>query len=241
MTSLRDVADRAGVSVATASRVMSGSAAVRPETRERVERAMRELLYVAARAHGADRARSGCWCPSSATRVRGAGTGDGDARHAGGLCDDPLQHGRLRHAGGRLRAHAPRAPRGRDGLHLRGDDRRPRRALALPAAARPRRTARVRQRRLGRPARDRGRRRRAAAGRIGSGAPARAGPPADRVPRGRGIRPADAREAPGAGGRAARGGSRSGRGRRARRALPSREAVAPCASWSTARRCRRRR
>ena len=43
---LRDVAKRAGVSVATASRVVSGTAAVRPATRERVERAMRELLYV---------------------------------------------------------------------------------------------------------------------------------------------------------------------------------------------------
>jgi DNA-binding LacI/PurR family transcriptional regulator len=46
MTSLRDVAQRAGVSLATASRVASGSLAVRPETRERVEEAMRELLYV---------------------------------------------------------------------------------------------------------------------------------------------------------------------------------------------------
>ena len=46
MASLRDVADRAGVSVATASRVATGSAAVRPETRERVEAAMRDLLYV---------------------------------------------------------------------------------------------------------------------------------------------------------------------------------------------------
>jgi len=46
MASLRDVATRAGVSVATASRVASGSAAVRPETRDRVERAMRDLLYV---------------------------------------------------------------------------------------------------------------------------------------------------------------------------------------------------
>ena len=46
MSSLRDVAREAGVSVATASRVASGSAAVRAETRERVERAMRELLYV---------------------------------------------------------------------------------------------------------------------------------------------------------------------------------------------------
>jgi len=47
MASLRDVAARAGVSLATASRVVSGSASVRSETRERVERAMRELLYVA--------------------------------------------------------------------------------------------------------------------------------------------------------------------------------------------------
>ena len=38
MASLRDVAERAGVSVATASRVVSGSAAVRPETRQKVER-----------------------------------------------------------------------------------------------------------------------------------------------------------------------------------------------------------
>jgi DNA-binding LacI/PurR family transcriptional regulator len=46
MASLRDVADRAGVSVATASRVASGSTAVRQQTRERVEGAMRDLLYV---------------------------------------------------------------------------------------------------------------------------------------------------------------------------------------------------
>jgi DNA-binding LacI/PurR family transcriptional regulator len=45
---LRDVARRAGVSVATAHRVATGSAPVRPETRKRVEAAMRELLYVAA-------------------------------------------------------------------------------------------------------------------------------------------------------------------------------------------------
>jgi DNA-binding LacI/PurR family transcriptional regulator len=46
MSSLRDVARHAGVSLATASRVASGSVAVRPQTRARVERAMRELLYV---------------------------------------------------------------------------------------------------------------------------------------------------------------------------------------------------
>src|SRR6266508_3083488 len=46
MATLRDVATRAGVSPATASRAMSGSTAVRPETRERVERAMRDLLYI---------------------------------------------------------------------------------------------------------------------------------------------------------------------------------------------------
>ncbi|MDX6543970.1 MAG: hypothetical protein QOK32_1573 [Gaiellaceae bacterium] len=48
MSTLREVARQAGVSLATASRVASGSERVRPETRERVERAMRELLYVAA-------------------------------------------------------------------------------------------------------------------------------------------------------------------------------------------------
>ena len=46
MPNLRDVARRAGVSTATASRVANGSLAVRHETRERVESAMRELLYV---------------------------------------------------------------------------------------------------------------------------------------------------------------------------------------------------
>jgi DNA-binding LacI/PurR family transcriptional regulator len=46
MASLREVARHAGVSVATASRVVNGSYGVRPATRERVERAMRELLYV---------------------------------------------------------------------------------------------------------------------------------------------------------------------------------------------------
>jgi DNA-binding LacI/PurR family transcriptional regulator len=46
MASLRDVASHAGVSLATASRVASGVDGVRPETRARVEEAMRDLLYV---------------------------------------------------------------------------------------------------------------------------------------------------------------------------------------------------
>jgi DNA-binding LacI/PurR family transcriptional regulator len=46
VSTLREVAERAGVSLATASRVAAGSQRVRPETRERVELAMRELLYV---------------------------------------------------------------------------------------------------------------------------------------------------------------------------------------------------
>ena len=46
MANLRDVAARAGVSLATASRVASGTTHVRSETRDKVEQAMRELLYV---------------------------------------------------------------------------------------------------------------------------------------------------------------------------------------------------
>ena len=46
MSSLRAVAERAGVSVATTWRVAHGLDSVRPETRDRVHRAMRDLLYV---------------------------------------------------------------------------------------------------------------------------------------------------------------------------------------------------
>jgi DNA-binding LacI/PurR family transcriptional regulator len=46
MSSLRDVAERAGVSVATTWRVAHGLDSVRPGTRDRVQRAMRDLLYV---------------------------------------------------------------------------------------------------------------------------------------------------------------------------------------------------
>jgi DNA-binding LacI/PurR family transcriptional regulator len=46
MPSLRQVAASAGVSLATAARVANGADHVTPATRARVERAMRELLYV---------------------------------------------------------------------------------------------------------------------------------------------------------------------------------------------------
>ncbi len=49
---LRDVADRAGVSIATASRVANRLDSVKPETRERVRRAMQELMYVPLRHSG---------------------------------------------------------------------------------------------------------------------------------------------------------------------------------------------
>jgi len=49
MSTLRQVADRAGVSIATASRVANGFDSVKPETRERVRKAMQELMYVAPR------------------------------------------------------------------------------------------------------------------------------------------------------------------------------------------------
>ncbi len=45
MASLRDVAAHAGVSVATASRVLNNAEIVSPKTREKVEKAMQELLF----------------------------------------------------------------------------------------------------------------------------------------------------------------------------------------------------
>src|SRR4029079_18305962 len=48
MSSLREVAQHAGVSLATASRVASGGSPVRRETRDLVERPRRGLLYVPA-------------------------------------------------------------------------------------------------------------------------------------------------------------------------------------------------
>jgi DNA-binding LacI/PurR family transcriptional regulator len=47
VATLREVAAHAGVSLSTAWRVAHGGDRVRPETRDRVERAMRELLFVA--------------------------------------------------------------------------------------------------------------------------------------------------------------------------------------------------
>ena len=123
----------AGVSLATASRVASGSDAVRAETRERVERAMRELLYVPPGAR-TRRARSACSCPSSTNPIFPAlAQAMERTRRRRRARHDPLQHRRLRVPRGRLRAHAARAPRRRDDLHLERDDRP---ALATTATTR---------------------------------------------------------------------------------------------------------
>ena len=45
MSSLRDVAKQAGISIATASRVMNHPDKVSKKTKDRVEKAMNELLY----------------------------------------------------------------------------------------------------------------------------------------------------------------------------------------------------
>src|SRR5258707_8976722 len=50
LPTLADVAHLAGVSLATASRVLTGSARVRPQTKDRVEQAMTRLGYVRNRA-----------------------------------------------------------------------------------------------------------------------------------------------------------------------------------------------
>lgn len=56
---LADVAQLAGVSLATASRVLTGSARVSPQTREKVEEAMARLGYVRNRAARSSAQRSG--------------------------------------------------------------------------------------------------------------------------------------------------------------------------------------
>ena len=46
IVTIRDVAAMAGVSVASVSRVLNNSRIVQPDTRERVEYAIRELAYI---------------------------------------------------------------------------------------------------------------------------------------------------------------------------------------------------
>jgi LacI family transcriptional regulator len=80
VTTISDVARRAGVGLATVSRVLNGSGAVRAETRERVLAAMEELGYVpSAAARALSRKRTdaigvlmGPWAdPATAERWRG--------------------------------------------------------------------------------------------------------------------------------------------------------------------------
>ena len=61
LSTLADVAHLAGVSSATASRVLTGSARVRPQTRDRVEQAITRLGYVRNRAaRSPSSRRAGC-------------------------------------------------------------------------------------------------------------------------------------------------------------------------------------
>lgn len=46
MASIRDVAQRAGVGIGTVSRVLNGSGYVAPETRKKIEDAIKELGYI---------------------------------------------------------------------------------------------------------------------------------------------------------------------------------------------------
>lgn len=46
MASIRDVAKRANVAACTVSRVLNGTANVAPETRMKIEQAMKELNYI---------------------------------------------------------------------------------------------------------------------------------------------------------------------------------------------------
>ena len=46
MASIRDVAKKANVAACTVSRVMNGTANVAPETRQKIEDAMKELNYI---------------------------------------------------------------------------------------------------------------------------------------------------------------------------------------------------
>ena len=107
--------------MATASRVASGSARVRPHTRELVERAMRDLLYVAPGRGPSTRGDRAARARAAEPRLPRPRPGDGGERDARRPRLDPLQHGRLAEPRGRLRPHAPRPARRRDDLHrLRG-------------------------------------------------------------------------------------------------------------------------
>jgi LacI family transcriptional regulator len=80
MATIADVAARAGVGIGTVSRVLNGSAQVRPETRARVQQAMEELDYHPSRSVRRGRAARGGYVgvlvhffegPSAYQRLRG--------------------------------------------------------------------------------------------------------------------------------------------------------------------------
>ncbi len=217
MASLRDVAERAGVSVATASRVASGAGRVRPATRERVERAMRDLLYVPPGRPPAT-GLIGVLVPELANPIFPALAQAIETRAA--------PHG----LASILCNTESAAMRESDYVHMLLDrgvegmifvscqmtnlDGRPH---ALPAPDRGGRAPRLRQRRARLARRALGRGRRGGRGRAGDALPGRAGPPPGRLRRRAAPLPADAAEGdrPRAG--APRPRARAGRARRTRR------------------------
>lgn len=72
MASIRDVAKRAGVAACTVSRVLNGTAAVSPETRDKIEKAMKELDYIRMSLQEGCLSKNleslPCWCQVSSIR-----------------------------------------------------------------------------------------------------------------------------------------------------------------------------
>ena len=194
MASLRDVADRAGVSLATASRVASGSSAVRPETRS-ASRARCATCSTSRpgrdRAVGRDRAlRPRVLEPVFAALAEAMEMHAARSGLATILCNTHGSAGRERDY---VRMLLERGVEGMVFISAEITDVRGRHSH-YAQAARARRAARLRERRLRGPRRDVRRRRRACRRSDRDGAPDRARPRAHRLRRGARLRAADPRE-----------------------------------------------
>ena len=184
VASLREVAPRAGVSLATASRVASGVDGVRAGDPRPGRGGDARPALRAARPEARRRARSACSSPSSRTRSSPRSPRRWRrARPRPGSRRSSATRRRARRSARPTTCTCSSTAGRRDDLHLLRDDAPRRRARPLRPPARGRRAARVRERRargLRRPVRLR---RRAPRRLPGDAAPDRARPPADRVRR----------------------------------------------------------